>query len=100
MLEPLLCDLKSLEEDGTFVPCLGKILKGTVFLSLLITLVPIQSGDLLKVLVGRTVVDFVSDNGPSFRNLKSGQENTLVEQNGNIRWTLKQHWLVTPIVAA
>lgn len=31
MLEPLLRDLKSFEEDGLFVPCLGKIIKGTVF---------------------------------------------------------------------
>lgn len=31
VLEPLLSDLKSLEEDGLFVPCLGKIIKGTVF---------------------------------------------------------------------
>lgn len=29
--EPLLSDLKSFEEDGLFVPCLGKIIKGTVF---------------------------------------------------------------------
>lgn len=31
VLEPLLSDLKSLEENGIFVPCLGKIIKGTVF---------------------------------------------------------------------
>ncbi len=31
VLEPLLSDLKSFEEDGVFVPCLGKIIKGTVF---------------------------------------------------------------------
>lgn len=31
ILEPLLSDLKSFEEDGLFVPCLGKIVKGTVF---------------------------------------------------------------------
>lgn len=31
MLDPLLSDLKSFEEDGLFVPCLGKIIKGTVF---------------------------------------------------------------------
>ena len=31
VLEPLLSDLKSFEEDGLFVPCLKKIIKGTVF---------------------------------------------------------------------
>lgn len=31
VLEPLLNDLKSFEDDGLFVPCLGKIVKGTVF---------------------------------------------------------------------
>jgi len=31
VLEPLLKDLKTFEEDGIFVPCLGKIIKGTVF---------------------------------------------------------------------
>ena len=31
VLEPLLRDLKSLEEDGIFVPHLGKVIKGTVF---------------------------------------------------------------------
>ena len=31
VLDPLLSDLKRLEEDGLFVPCLGKIIKGTVF---------------------------------------------------------------------
>ncbi|XP_049330682.1 uncharacterized protein LOC111195788 isoform X1 [Astyanax mexicanus] len=31
VLEPLLNDLKSFEEEGLFVPCLGKIIKGTVF---------------------------------------------------------------------
>lgn len=31
ILEPLLNDLKSFEEDGIFVSCLGKIVKGTVF---------------------------------------------------------------------
>lgn len=31
MLEPLLNNLKSFEEDGLLVPCLGKIIKGTVF---------------------------------------------------------------------
>lgn len=31
VLEPLLSDLKSFEEDGLFVPCLGKIIKGTIF---------------------------------------------------------------------
>lgn len=31
VLEPLLTDLKSLEKDGLFVPCVGKCIKGTVF---------------------------------------------------------------------
>lgn len=31
VLEPLLTDLKSFEEDGLFVPCLGKVIKGTLF---------------------------------------------------------------------
>lgn len=31
LLEPLLTDLKSLEEDGVFVSSLGKVIKGTVF---------------------------------------------------------------------
>lgn len=31
MLGPLLNDLKKFEEDGLYVPCLGKIIKGTVF---------------------------------------------------------------------
>lgn len=31
ILEPLLNDLKSLEEDGIFVSCLKKIVKGTIF---------------------------------------------------------------------
>ena len=31
VLDPLLRYLKRLEEDGLFVPCLGKIIKGTVF---------------------------------------------------------------------
>lgn len=30
MLEPLLKDLKSFEDDGIFVPSLGKVVKGTV----------------------------------------------------------------------
>lgn len=31
MLEPLLKDITSLEEDGLYIPSLGKRLKGTVF---------------------------------------------------------------------
>lgn len=31
ILEPLLNDLRSFEENGIFVPCLGQIVKGTVF---------------------------------------------------------------------
>lgn len=31
VLDPLLTDLKSFEEDGIFVPCLGKVIKGTIF---------------------------------------------------------------------
>lgn len=31
MLEPLLKDLKTLEDDEIFVPSLGKVVKGTVF---------------------------------------------------------------------
>lgn len=31
MLEPLLRDLKCLEDDGIFVPSMGKVVKGTVF---------------------------------------------------------------------
>lgn len=31
VLEPLLNDLKSFEEDGLLVSCLGKVIKGTVF---------------------------------------------------------------------
>ncbi len=31
VLEPLLNDLKSFKENGLFVPCLGKTVKGTVF---------------------------------------------------------------------
>lgn len=30
VLEPLLIDLKNYEEDGLFVPSLGKVIKGTV----------------------------------------------------------------------
>ena len=30
MLEPMRKDLKSFEDDGIFVPSLGKVLKGTV----------------------------------------------------------------------
>lgn len=31
VLEPFLTDLKSFEEDGLFGPCLGKVIKGTIF---------------------------------------------------------------------
>lgn len=31
VLEPLLRDLKSFEDNGIFVPSLGKVVKGTVF---------------------------------------------------------------------
>ncbi len=51
---------------------------------------------LLKVSVGHTLADFVFENYRSFKNLKKGQERSLAEQNSNMCWMLKRHWLVTP----
>ncbi len=89
VLEPLLSDLKSFEEDGVFVPCLGKIIKGTVFSVIADNLGAHSVGGLLKVSVGHMFADFVLERGPSFRNLKSGQEHSLVGQSRNTSWTLK-----------
>lgn len=91
VLEPLFNDLKSLEEDGLFVPCFGKNHKGCCIFC------DYSVGGLLKVSVHHTFADVVLESGASFKNLNSGQEYSLVEQNSNTSWTLKQHWPVTTI---
>lgn len=98
VLEPLLSDLKSLEEDGIFAPCLGKTIKGTVFSVIADNLGAHSVRGFVESFSGWYSCRFCVGEGPSSRNLKSGQEHSLVEQNSNIGWTLKQHWLVTPIV--
>lgn len=72
MLEPLLSDLKRFEEDGIFVPCLGKIIKGTVFsvIDKLINLELTQLVGLLKAVVVLILAVFLLESGPNFRNLK------------------------------
>lgn len=74
--------MNSFEEDSLFVPCLGKIVKGTVFSVIADNLGAHSVGSFVESFSG-SYVDFVLENSHSFRNLKSGQGHFLVGQNSN-----------------
>lgn len=86
VLEALLSDLKSFEENGLYLPCLGKIIKGTVFSVIADNLGAHALGGLLKILVGHMYADFALGSVPSFRSLKSDQGHSLLEPNSNTNW--------------